>query len=975
MLFSGLSDYSSWLSDINGQNSGHTVAGFLSLPSSAGELGTGSAAFCGMMDATDASFYTANTGLFNRDKFSVTHLEWLMGLRKESIAACFPIEEIGTAGFFSQVFTPGQFSNARDIDEDPSNPSMVDYSIGLSFAKSFFDQRLCAGAAISYVESRLDNSVGRTASVNADATIIPSLWFLGHFHVGNLSPGLSYSTGEQNELLPLQVGCSFAVSPFAFEEALSATIDPKIIVGVNKTADEPLVVGTGLQATMVKFLTLRTGYDYQVGNPSAASGMSGLNAGVGVEGKTLAADFGWRYQSNDFGSVWSASIKMRLQELAPKTAEDHYREAEGFFKSGNYRQSLRFAYKALDLDPNMWKAHTLISTIDALMRRENGTEMVIIYTGNTKGRFLPVISGDQTIGGLARTATVLRRLRTQFPLSMTIDAGNAVTGASNQDRGPLVDAYFSDLAYDAVALGKGEIDFGLGRMFPKDDKIKTRYLCTNLRGTFGTGVISKKTVAVGPYTFFIMAVVAPNLPDKSEDRERLAPVLDEISTGFTMGPAKNATLRILIVNDAWENIAAVARVLPTVDVILCGNVRQQFETPMKIGNAAVISPGDFGAYVGKLVLRFSGDKKLVSLGNHCIPLTGEIASDSAIERRLRSIIGKTDFQETAPQAEFKKGPIDGVFAFMSDRDGQPGVFLKILDKQAEYPLTGKKTASSKFACLHPVVSFSGSKIAYFERQSDTGCPTPRIMEMSGVNKHTVAFDGCISVMRFSPNGSWLYFTGRTDSSSGDIYRIKPDGLTPYPIISWKNSSEAMGDFSPDGGHFVFMANGNGKNQLYLTDSSGQRPLCITEGNGDNIAPGFSPSGTSCAFLSNKTSFAGSYDLWLYDRAEGKAAQMTVRANVNGFCWLDDKTIVYSGGKALCSLFKLDLPSDISAPLIPGDSLKNYAETHPSTLSYKKSVKIIFNQEYPDGGQKIFWVNPDGSGNERVVNSRGRDWLE
>jgi Tol biopolymer transport system component len=968
MLFSGLSDYSSWLSDINGQNSGHTVAGFLSLPSSAGELGTGSAAFCGMMDATDACFYTANTALFNRDKFSVTHLEWLMGLRKESIADCFPIEEVGTAGFFSQVFTPGQFSNARDIDEDPSNPSMVDYSIGLSFAKSFFEQHVAAGAAVSYVESRLDNSVGRTVSVNADVTVIPAPWLFGHFYAGNLSPGLSYSTGETKELLPLQVGCAFSMSPFAYEEALSAIIDPKINVGVKKTADEPLIIGAGLQGTLIKFLTLRTGYDYSLGN---ASGMAGLNAGVGIEEKTLSADFGWRYQSKDFGSVWSASIKMRLNELSRKTAEEQYRTAEQYFKTGSYRQSLRFAHKALDLDPNLWKAHTLISTIDALQRRESGLEMVVIYTGNTKGRFLPALSQDQSIGGLARQAAVIRHLRAQFPLAITIDAGNAVVGASPQNKESLADAYFGDLGYEAISLGKGELDFGLSKMFPKDKKTKTQYLCSNIRGTYGTDIISKKTIAVGPYTFFIMAVIGPSLPDESENAERLSPVIDELSAGLSKSAAKNATLRILIVNDAWENITALARALPGIDIILCGNIKQKFETPMKAGTTAIISPGD-GESVGKLVLRFNRDKKLVSFDNHCIPLASDIAPDSGIESKLRAIMGNLDVQEfAAVESGFKKGHVDGVFAFLSDRGGAPGIFLKMIDKQAEYPLTGKNAACSK-----PVVSFSGGKIAYFENRVDTAYPAPRIMDISGVNKRTIAFNGRISDMRFSPDGKWLYFTGRTDSSSGDIYRIKPEASTFHPVISWKNSSETMGDFSPDGANMIFLSNGNGKNQLYLTDTLGERPICITEGNGDNIAPSFSPSGTYCAFLSNKTSFAGTYDVWLYDRAEGKAMQMTVQADVRNFCWLpDSKAIVYSGGKTRRSLYRLDIRTDSTVALIPGDSVKNYDETSPMTISYKSGVKIIYTQEYPGGDQKIFWVNPDGTANRRIISSKARDWLE
>ena len=968
ILFAGSAGYTSWFEDIKGENSGHTVADFLSLPSSAAELGGSSASSCGVMDATDACFFTSNTALFDRQKFAVTHLEWLLGLRKEFVAACFPFEDVGTAGVFSQVFTPGSFDNARDIDQNVSNPSLVDYSLGLSFARSFLDHTLSGGIAVSYVESRLDDIVGRTVSGSGDVTVMPTLWLRAHAYVGNISPGLSY-TSNIPEALPLQAGCAVSISPLAFHEELSAAIEPKIGIGLKKIADEPLLIGAGLQATLFKFLIVRTGYDYSVG---AGPGAAGLSAGVGLEQQNYGFDFGWRDQSQDFGSVWSASIKMQLKEMVPKKAADYYRIAEQFYTSGNFGQSLRFAKKTLDLDPNFWKAHALISTINAIQRRENGLEMAVIYTGNTKGQFVPIALPEGTMGGLARQATVIRQLRAQFPLALVIDAGNCITQNSHKDKAKLADEYFDELAYDATTIGKGEIDFGLSNIFTKDKKSRTQYLCSNIPGAYATDIITKKVLNVGPYSFFIMAVVGPTMPARKEDRENLEPPVDAIASALMKSAAKNATLRILIVNDSWENIASLARSLPLIDIILCGNIRQKYEAPMKIGGTLVLSPGDLGCAVGKLVLRFNGDRKLVSCDNHCIPLTGEIPPDPAVENKLRSIIADIDVQEYAASASvLKKGSLDGVFPFLSNRDTTTGIFLKIIDKQTEFQLT-----KGKVACVRPVASFQGGKIAYFEKDADTACPVLRIMDLSGVNKRTVPFNGCATEACFSPDGKWLYFAGHTDSATDDIYRTRSEGSAVSPVIAWKNSSEGRMGFSPDGKYMVFCSNGNGKNQLFLTDSIGQKPICITEGNGDNTTPGFSPSGNYCAFLSNKTSFGGSYDLWLYDCAEGKASQITYRSKVKDYCWLDDsKTIVYSAGDTLCALYALNVVTNAAALLIARDSTKNYSETHPQTIAYENTWKIIYTREYTNGGRKIFWVNADGTVDQRIVNSKGQDWLE
>lgn len=965
ILMAGSADFSSWFTDIKGENSGHTVANFLSLPSSAAGLGAGGASSCGAMDATDACFYTANTALFNRQKFAVTHLEWLMGLRKEFVAACIPFEDVGTAGFFSQVFTPGSFDNARDIDQNVSKPSMVDYSLGLSFARGFFNQTLAAGVAVSYVESRLDNTMGRTISAGADVSIMPALWLRAHVFAGNISPGMSYATNVP-EPLPLSAGCSFLFSPFAFQEDLSATIEPRIGIGVKKTADEPLIAGAGLQATLFKFITVRTGYDYSL---AAGPSLAGLSAGMGLEQKNYGIDFGWRDQSKDFGSVWSASIKMQLKEMVPKKAGDYYRIAEQFFNRGNFGQSLRFAKKTLELDPNFWKAQTLISTINALRRRESGLEMSIIYSGNTKGQFVPIVLQESAMGGLARQATVIRRLRAQFPLSLTIDVGNIVTLNSHKEKAKLADAYFNDLAYDAITVGKGEMDFGLSNIFTKDKKSKTQYLCSNIQGTFGTDIITKKVLNAGPYSFYVMSVLGQTMPLRMEDRERLRKPIDDITEALSKSAAKSATLRILIINDSWENVAALARCLSKVDIILCGNVKQKFEGPMKIGNVLIFSPGDLGCAVGRMVLRFNRDKKLVSCDNHCIALTGDIPPDPDVANKLRSIIAGIDIQEYAvAENVLKSGKLDGAFTFVSNRDTTAGIYLKIIDKQAEFCLAKNS--------MRPITGFHGGKIAFFEKDTGSACPTLRLMDLSGVNKRTVSFTGCVTEACFSPDGKWLYFAGRTDSSTNDIYRTRLEGSAIIPVIEWKNSSEGSMAFSPDGRYMVFCSNGNGKNQLFLTDSIGQKPICITEGNGDNIFPGFSPSGAYCAFLSNKTSFGGSYDLWLYDCAAGKGFQITFRSKVKDFCWLDDsKGIVYSTGDTLCGLYKFSIAAAGSTVLILRDSTRNFCETHPRTVPYKNTTKIVYTREYWNGDKKIFWVNTDGAGDQRIVNSKGQDWLE
>ena len=277
--------------------------------------------------------------------------------------------------------------------------------------------------------------------------------------------------------------------------------------------------------------------------------------------------------------------------------------------------------------------------------------------------------------------------------------------------------------------------------------------------------------------------------------------------------------------------------------------------------------------------------------------------------------------------------------------------------------------------MKPTVSFTESVCAYFEKAGDTGCPVLRLADLTGARRQSPALPGCASEARFSPNGRWLYFSCRTDSTGDGIFRVKTEGGEPQTVIDWKKSSEKYFDLSPDGAGLVFGSNGNGTWQLFLTDTAARSPVCLT-GGGDNISPLFSPSGEYCAFLSNRTSFGGAYDVWLCTIATGEVRQLTSNAKVNDFRWLPDaKTIVCSAGAPLATLHVVSTDSNTCARLIEGDSAMAYAERTPRPVMVKNGWKILYTREYDDGTRKIFWVNLDGSGDRRIVNSKGQDWLE
>ena len=963
--FSQIFPKSSWFLDFKGENAGHTVANFLTLPISAATLSSSDGASLFNQDATDICNFPSNTSLFRHYKFAATHLEWLMSLRVEYAGICFPINDIGTIGAYSRVFTPGAFTNARDIEQNPSHPSIFDMSLGVSYGRYFLNKTLLWGATLSYLESRLDEISGRTIFLNTDVSYQPHPLFNLHLYGQNIGPGITYSSSF--EPLPVSFGISFNLSPFNFNENITDIFDLKLGFGTKKVADLPLLSGGGLNATFFKKFSLRAGYDYVLGTSPS---LSGFGAGAAIDINQYGADFGWKYKSEYLGSVWSLSLRLKFKEVITKTAEDYYKTAENYFKKQRYNLCLVNAKKAVSLDPNMWKAHALISSVNSIKRRKSNLEIGLIYTSNIKGNFLPIYSSDGiSVGGLSRLATAIKALKSQYQTNFLIDGGNIITSNSNKIKYQLANEYYEKLGYDCASVGEEEIRHGLAELYPTINTKKTQFICSNIISKFSLGnIVSKKIITKSGYKILILSFVNNSfLPDTLKDKF-FAPI-DALEDYQSKADFKEADLRILIVHDKWENIPKYANFVKNGDIILCANLKQYFASPMKIGNAIALSCGENGFYLGCLTLRFSPNKELLSFDNRLIPCNEEITLDEEIQNIIKTVSAKisNDSLEVA-QISFKQSSGDGIFPFLSLRKGENSIYLKIIGKNIEFPL-----ASSIDMLNIASFSLNAGKIAYFNKPPDSSCSQLYVMNLTGAQKRKIAGISCPQYATFSPDGKWLYFSAKYDDSTTNILRIKPDGNIIEPIISWKNSQEKEIVFSSNGSSMLFTSNINGKWQIYSTNQEGYKPICITDGSADYIKPAFNINSKYVAMLSNKTSFHQTYDLYLYNIEKSDFSVLTRQMKVKSFCWLDEQTIVFSAGDT-ARLYKIDIKTQNITKLLQ-DTIRTFSETSPQLIFYNSKPKIIYTREYFDNNKLIFWINPDGSNNRVIINSNTQDWLE
>jgi TolB protein len=131
------------------------------------------------------------------------------------------------------------------------------------------------------------------------------------------------------------------------------------------------------------------------------------------------------------------------------------------------------------------------------------------------------------------------------------------------------------------------------------------------------------------------------------------------------------------------------------------------------------------------------------------------------------------------------------------------------------------------------------------------------MDYDGENHHQLTQMHTIALTpRWSPDASRVAFTCYAQPGSSSVlsaqicvYSTLTNKLISWPRFKGTNSSPS---WSPDGTQLMFMSSMLGNPELFVTDSSGQRPKRLTYSNGANTSPSWNPkTGQQVAFVSDR----------------------------------------------------------------------------------------------------------------------------
>ena len=138
--------------------------------------------------------------------------------------------------------------------------------------------------------------------------------------------------------------------------------------------------------------------------------------------------------------------------------------------------------------------------------------------------------------------------------------------------------------------------------------------------------------------------------------------------------------------------------------------------------------------------------------------------------------------------------------------------------------------------VSPSFSPDGNKIAFVSNRS--GSPQIYIRDLQLMKEERLTFNG-----KYNTSPSWsrlnqIAFTGMNNGRF-DIYTINSDGNNLRVLTENQGNNEDP-CWSPDGRYIVFSSNRDGKYHLYIMNANGQNQRRITPTKGEQTSPSWSP---------------------------------------------------------------------------------------------------------------------------------------
>ncbi|NJN14602.1 MAG: bifunctional metallophosphatase/5'-nucleotidase [Planctomycetes bacterium] len=277
----------------------------------------------------------------------------------------------------------------------------------------------------------------------------------------------------------------------------------------------------------------------------------------------------------------------------------------------------------------------------------------------------PVLRG-KPVGGYAHLATMVRAVRKECEerkaTFLLTDGGDLFQGTpiGNETKGVAMVEAMNLLAYDAVAVGNHEFDFGLANFLALVERARFPMLAANMTGRKSAlGKVRPFLVLAPPRTpcrIALIGLITTTTPDiTTRGLAELVTFSDPLPVVRALLRESDADLHILITHLGRDTDRAIAAAVPGIDLILGGHSHTAIVE--RVGSTLILQTHSRGMSVARADLRLDPEGgKVLSAEGQLLPVDPQASeADPAMARliagyglELKERLGRVLGRLTAP---------------------------------------------------------------------------------------------------------------------------------------------------------------------------------------------------------------------------------------------------------------------------------------------------------------------------------------